>query len=537
VRSPSKPLFNFGSQANTLGLTNCTEAFSTTYTGFHTYTREISITDPSNSSIAKGSQSLQLDTTDQLLQLDLYLPFAPVTGQYITVTLNNASTFTANNVAMSFDSGYLKQGWNSLRMWGGDAAGAAGVGTLAAGMSKTVNGTGFDWTLPIGRFDINFVAMNGQKVYLDGFRRGCKGQACLVMGFDATGTGTADNTMTEKVAPLFATCGQTGYFTVTYIYDMIFAGNSDYNRKHTLYNNFGWDALNHLWNHGVTKPGATATVTLNRTSNVVTATWGVAHGYTINEKFYAGVEGSGVTDMNGVFEMTPNAATTATYTAVGANGAGSGTIKLATLVEKVCNANNATTQALLRHEIGDMAKYIKAEGWQRAAHIGAWPNNSVPELSLSQAINQEAGIRVFRGSTGSTAVCSEFGGILSPLQVGSVEMGSGGGATTLQYVKDKLTGAIGRGESLWTYGHYILDDTNPANSAYAPVDNGLPPGSGSNPAPPSASFQGGIGGWWYYSTLARFVNEAVIPAVNSGSLKVMTPSAWAAFHGIFKEYT
>ena len=163
VRSPSKPLFNFGSQANTLGLTNCTEAFNTAYTGFHTYTREISITDPSNSSIAKGTQSLQLDTTDQLLQLDLYLPFAPITGQYITITLNNASTFTGNNVAMSFDSGYLKQGWNSLRMWGGDAAGAAGVGTLAAGMSKTINGTGFDWTLPIGRFDINFVAITARR--------------------------------------------------------------------------------------------------------------------------------------------------------------------------------------------------------------------------------------------------------------------------------------------------------------------------------------------------------------------------------------
>ena len=85
-------------------------------------------------------------------------------------------------------------------------------------MSKTINGTGFDFTLPIGRFDINFVGMLNQVVYLDSFRRGCKVFPSLVMGFDATGTGTADNTMTEKVAPLFATCGKTGYFTVTYIH-------------------------------------------------------------------------------------------------------------------------------------------------------------------------------------------------------------------------------------------------------------------------------------------------------------------------------
>lgn len=126
VTDPSKALFNFGSQANTLGLTNCTESYSTAYTNFHHYTRAIAVTDNVTSSVAKGSQSLQLDTTDQLLQLDFYLPFAPTTGQYITVTLNNASGFTGNNVAFSFDSLYLKMGWNSCRMWGGDAAGAAG---------------------------------------------------------------------------------------------------------------------------------------------------------------------------------------------------------------------------------------------------------------------------------------------------------------------------------------------------------------------------------------------------------------------------
>lgn len=536
ITSPSKALFNFGSQANTLGLTNCTEAFSTTYTNFHSYTRAITVTDNVTSSVAKGSQSLQMDTTDQLLQLDFYLPFAPTTGQYITVTLNNASSFTANNVAFSFDASYLKMGWNSCRMWGGDAAGAAGVGTLAVGMSKTVNGTGFDWTSTIGRFDINFVGMNGLVVYLDSFRRGCKTFPCLVMGFDATGTGAADNTMTEKVAPLLATAGQTGYFTVTYIYDMVSAGNADYYRKHTLYNTWGWDALNHTWNHGITKPGATATVTLSRTSNVVTATWSAAHGYTVSEKFYAYVSGATPSDMNGLFEVTPTTTTAATYTAAGANGSGTGTIQLSTIVERVCLTNDSTTQALLRHEIKDIARYIKAEGWQRAAHIGAWPNNSVPHYDLNTNICQEAGIRVFRGANGGTQVFNEAQGLVNPLHVGSVEMGSGSTATTLQYVKDKLTGAIGRGESLWTYGHYILDDTDPANAAYLPVDNGLSPGQGSNPNPPSASLQGGFGGWWYFSQLKRFIDEAVIPAVNAGTLKVMTPSQWAAFHGIFKEY-
>ena len=142
-----------------------------------------------------------------------------------------------------------------------------------------------------------------------------------------------------------------------------------------------------------------------------------------------------------------------------------------------------------------------------------------------------AGIRLFRGIKGGTVKISEFG-IDNPLQFGSVEMGSGTTATTLQYVKDKLAGAIGRGEHMWTYGHYILDDADPANAAYAPVDNGYPPGSGGNPNPPAAGAQGGVGGYWYYSTLKRFFDEAVQPYVAAGQLEVKRPTDWSLSIGV-----
>lgn len=195
------------------------------------------------------------------------------------------------------------------------------------------------------------------------------------------------------------------------------------------------------------------------------------------------------------------------------------------------NANNAQSQAILRHELVDLATVMKAVGWNRGVAIAAYPNNSCPELEVNKLICAEAGIKLARGIRGGTVKLSEFG-VDVPLHFGSVEMGSGTTATSLQYVKDKLTGAIGRGEHMWTYGHYILDDTTPANAAYFPVDNSQPPGSGGNPSPPAGGTQGSVGGWWYYSTLARFLAETVAPAVAAGQLQVYSPTEWAAAIGI-----
>lgn len=526
ILKPSKAAYNLADTSVTLGTTAVTATFSKDYQRWSEYTRACSISSDT-AAIAKGTVSITLDADDLLAQLDMYIPFMVVSPMYMTVTFCNSTGFTANYTAFSFDSSYLKQGWNSLRMWSGDTAGAAGTGTLARGASKTVGGTGCDMSGTIQYVGIDFSGMNGKTVYLCSIRRGAKTAPCLVMGFDATGTGTADDVFIDSVAPLFETYGCGGYFTVTHVYDMLYAGGADYERKHVLYNRFGWDALNHFWNHGATTPGRTATVTLSRTSNLVTATFSAAHGYTTGAKFYANISGASPSDLNGQYEMTAASATTVTYSATGVNGAGTGTILLKTLVEAVIDSDTALNRQIMRHEIGDMARYIKAEGWTRAAHIGAYPNNSVGDLTVTEAICAESGVKYFRGSKGGTCVVTEFG-VINPLHIGSVEMGSGSTATTLDDVKNALAGAIGRGESLWTYGHYILDETSPANATHASANTDYPPGSNGNPNPPVASLQGGIGGWWYLGSLRRFITEAVVPYKTSHNLRTLTPAQWAA---------
>lgn len=516
--------------------TTATGTLDKAYQRYNNYTLRVDMS--SNSAqIRKGTNvTITCDPTDQILCIDVYIPFIPISGasgHSINVMLTNATGYSANNHTFSFDSNYLRQGWNSLRMWAGDTDGAAGTGTLAYGAGKTVSNAGCNFTSTIGYFEISFNNMNGKSVYLSGIRRAAKAKPILVMGFDATGTATGDNVMTEKVAPLFATYGYMGYFTVTNVYDMLYAGAADDLRKNALYSTHGWDALNHTWNHGGTIPGGSVPVTATSSSDLVTLVRS-AHGYPIASKLHAAVSGASPAGANGVWEMTVTSATNLTYTAAGVGTTTlTGTIMLSTLLQDVVNTPSTVSTQILQHEVGDIASVMRTVGFNRAASIGAWPNNSCPELTTLKAICDQPAVNVkfFRGIKGGTVKINEFG-VDNPLHFGSVEWGSGATATTLQYVKDKLTGAIGRGEHMWTYGHYVLDDTDAANTAYFPVDNGYAPGQGGNPNPPGAGAQGGIGGWWYLSTISRFLAEAVAPAVAAGTLTVRRPSDWANDLGI-----
>jgi hypothetical protein len=351
------------------------------------------------------------------------------------------------------------------------------------------------------------------------------------MGFDATGTGTNDNVFTEKLAPLFKQYGLKSYFTVTNIYDMIYAGSNDDLRKRQLYDEYGWDALNHTWNHGGTVAGGSSTVTGAAVADLVTITK-TAHGYPTGSKWHASISGATPSAANGVFEMTATTVNAFTYTAAGSGTVAlTGTVTYSTLLADVIPTSNTLSTQIANHEFADMSKVMRSSGYNRAAAIGAYPNNSCPDLTTIQSIYPANNIQLFRGIKGGTVKINEFG-IDNPYHFGSFEMGSGSTATTLQYLKDKLTGAIGRGEQMWTYGHYILDDTDPSNSAYYPVDNGSPPASGGNPNPPAAGAQGGTGGWWYYTTLERFLVEAVLPAISGGTLECKSPYEWAKSIGV-----
>lgn len=493
----------------TWGYSNCTSALDKAYQRFSNYSLRLDITNNS-AQILKGSRSITCDPTDQMLALDIYIPFLPQTGSgghSMNILVTNATGYSGNNITFSFDANYLRQGWNSLRMWAGDTNGASGTGTLATGAVKASNGSGCDMAANIGYFEVTFNNMNGKSVYLGQVRRAAKVTPMLVMGFDATGTGTGDNVMVDKVAPLFAEFGRRGYFTVTNIYDMLYAGGADDLRKRTLYNTYGWDAINHTWNHGATRPGGSATVTLSRTSNVVTATWGAAHSFTVGEKFHMAFSGGTPSDMMGVYEVTVTTTTAVTYTAAGANGSSSGTVTASTMLADVVAAPSTLSTQIMTHEVVDIASVMRTVGFNRGSNCGAWPNNSVGDLATVQAACAAAKIGLFRGIRSGTVKVDEFG-VDNPYHLGSVEMGSGSTATTLQNLKDKLAGAIARGEPMITYGHYILDETDPANIAHVNANLEYAPGAGGNPAPPAAGAQGGGGGWWYLGTLRLFLQYA-----------------------------
>lgn len=533
LSKPSKAQLNYAEPTNVFGYTAATGTLDKTYQRYSNYTLRLDFS-ASSAQIRRPTAGVTADPVDQLLSIDVYIPFMPVgggSGNSINVLLTNANSFSANNNTYSFDSNYLRQGWNTLRMWGGDTVGASGTGTLAFGATKSVGGTGLDMAATIGYVEITFNNFNGRSIYLDGVRRSAKTKPVLVMGFDATGVSASDNVFTEKVAPLFESYGYQGYFTVTDVYDMLYAGSADDLRKRTLYARYGWDALNHTWNHGGTVPGGTATVTGSAAADLVTITR-TAHGYPIGSKWHSAISGATPSAANGVWEMTATTANAFTYTAAGTGtGALTGTITNSTLLADVAPSPSTLSTQIINHELIDMAKVMRATGFNRAASIGAWPNNSVPDLLTTQnaCADASAQIKLFRGIKGGTVKINEFG-VDNPLHFGSVEWGNGATATTLQFVKDKLAGAIGRGEHMWIYGHYVLDDTDPANSAYFPVDNGLPPGAGSNPAAPAGGTGGG--GWWYLSTINRFFAEAVAPAVAAGTLEVKRPSDWASKIGV-----
>ena len=166
---------------------------------------------------------------------------------------------------------------------------------------------------------------------------------------------------------------------------------------------------------------------------------------------------------------------------------------------------SAENQQLIDHEIIDTARLMRGSGMSRGAHLLAYPNNSVPELTLLEAVCAEAGIAFGRSTRGGMVMVDEFG-IDNPLHIGSWAFESSASLYTTQtMLKRKVQGAIGRGECIIFYGHFILDETAAAYSAHANADLDYPPGQNGNPAPPAAGVTNADGGWWYLGQLTQFV--------------------------------
>jgi len=519
----------------TVGVTALTRSLSGDFPRFSTATIKGECT-ATMSQLRFQGISATADPDDQLLTIDIYIPFHPdefgstrypaTTNPTIDIRLCNTTSGTADSWTFSFSAVYLRKGWNTLKMWAGDTVGGAGTGTLAVGASRTVGGAGISFLSPVQYCEVTFNNMSGKTVYVDQLRRGAKAHTKLVMGFDASGSAYNDTIFVDKVAPLFAQYGTTGYTTLTNIYEMLYSGGQSWLRQIDLYERFGWDVLNHTWSHGATTYGRNQTITASRTSNVVTAVSAAAHNIPVGTVFWSAIRGSTDAAANGVFKCTITTANNFTYASTGSDGALGGTITWCTFLSEVFDGSDTALQPLLNHEIGDVSRTMRSVGFQRSAHIGAYPNNMVPELTMLKTAAADAGVKLFRAVRSGMCSQNEFG-IDNPLNFGSIEMGSGAAGTTTTYVKDKLAGAIGRGDHIWTYGHYVLDETTLGTA----VDLEYPPSLGGNPAPPAASLSG-TGGWWYLGQIKRFLTESVGPAIASGDLELMTPTQFADFVGL-----
>lgn len=516
---------------------------------FSTYTRKVVMGNSGSSQIRfVQMNAFDPDPVEKAFSIDIYIETLPNefagTGltPYIDVEISSSSGTSATNISRwSFGAQYLRQGWNTLKLRAADTVTTtAGGGNLATGSTHPADvGTGFDWNAGGMRYlAMRFANMQGQTVHIDQIRKPAKAKPVVVLGFDASGSSGTDPTFVIKVAPLFKKYGVRGYVTCTNIYEMIYSGSFAWKRITDLYNNYGWDVINHTWSHGATEVGRNTTVaslTVNG-SNVATVGFTSPHAITPGTTFRAVIKGSSIAQTNGIFEMVAVNANDVRYTAPGAAaGTATGTIILNTFLSEVFNTDTPENRRLWRHEVADMSNTMRSVGFARAAAFLAYPNNLAPELNVLQYGCTEAGIKIGRGYHAGYTLVNEFG-IDNPLHIGCFEMGSGATASTTSEIETKVRAAIDRGEHIQVYGHFILDDTNPANAAYAPLPaNGdeYPPGANGNPNPPAAGVTG-TGGWWYFSQLKRLMDGTIGPAIARGELMVMSPSEYLAFMGYTK---
>ena len=522
----------------TIGTTALTHSLSNERPRFQTYTRKC-ILSAAASEIRFASANFTADPVEKALSIDVYIESMPTEYQapnnpYITVNISNTTSLGANYSRWSFGAGYLRQGWNTLKMRQLDTVSSTdGAGNLPTGQQHPADiGTGFDWNSTGQFFALAFNNMNGQTVHIDELRRPAKAKPVITIGFDSSGATATDEVFVTKVAPLFEQYGIRSYCTMTNVYELIYSGSQAWTRMAKLYNKYGWDTINHTWNHGATDIGRVVTLTsLSRTSNLCTATVSGGHNLPVNKVIKVSIQGATPSDMNGVFDTTVTSTTQFTYSAAGADGAGTGTIKFYTFLSEVFTTNNAENQRLLEHELRDISLVLKANGFSRSVPFVAFPNNSIPELSLLQTVAAKSNIKYGRGYRGGMTFVNEFG-VDNPLNMGSIILDSGASIfTQTSTIQAKVASAIARGEHLHIFGHFILDDEDPANAAYAPVAPDYPPGQGGNPAPPAGISLSGYGGWWYMSQLRKLVTETLGPAIVSGAILVLRPSDYALYMG------
>lgn len=538
--------------------TNVTHSISNERTRWNSYSRKVVIGSANADFKARSTGTgaplnIFADPTHKAFQISIYFEdnpneFLAPSNPYMVIYLSNLWSGGANQSRWSIDTGYLRQGWNIITLRADDVIGAsAGLGDMPAGVTRNSDlGQGFNWDpvsasnpdpgdgRKLGSLEyvhFNFVNFNGATVHIDEIRRAPKAVPVLVIGFDAIGAFGNDEVMYTKVAPLFAKNGIKSYATLTKVYDLVFAGGAGWTRFQKLQDEYGWDAIPHSWSHGATTLGANLTLaSLVAASDVVTITYASPHGIPLGRVYKGKITGASIAQANGVFDLTATSTTQATYTATGAGSAtATGTIRINTFLSEVFATDTAENRRLVAQELVRNVEAMRANGYGRGAGFLAYPNNSVPHIDVLRAACDTGRIRLGRGARGGYTFLDEIG-IDNPLNFGSFILDNGVTlATKTSYIAGKVQGAFNRGCHLQVFGHFILDDEDPANAAYKPVDPDSPPGINGNPAPPGGASQTG-GGWWYLSQLRRLVEDTIAPLMAQGML-VMSPSEYVDYMG------
>lgn len=525
-----------------IGTTTLTHSATNERTRFSNYSRKcVMSSTAAEIRLATLPVGITADPADPAFSIAAYIETVPdeflgAGNPNILITLSNTTGIGSNYSRWIFNATFLRQGWNLLTMRQSDTTSSdsstANQGNLGIGQIHPADtGTGFNWSQDLRFCSVTFNNMNGQTVHLDQIRRPAKAVPVLVIGFDATSAFSTDNVLRAKVAPMFAEYGVKSYVTLTNIFDIVFSGSATWDRTVDLHNTWQWDAIPHTWNHGATTIGRNTTLSsLVFSADVGTATFPSAHEIPLGQRFRASIRGASISQANIVGDFTATTTTQATYTATGAGtGTATGTIALRTLLAEVLSTDTAENRRIALQEFKANADAMRGTGYARGVTYLAYPNNSVPQLDVIQFAADAAGVKLGRASRGGYCYVDEVG-IDNPLHFGSYEMGSGTFATKTSFIAGKVTGAVTRGAHLHIFGHFILDDEDPANAAFFPVSADDPPGANGNPAPPAAG-QSGTGGWWYLSQLRKLMRDTVGPLVRSGQLRVMSPSEYTAFMG------
>jgi hypothetical protein len=515
------------------GVTSLTQSITNDRPRFSPYRRKVVISGAGTNEIRLASLNsaagFTCDVDDPAFSIDMYIDQLPdIYAQspnhlLIQVIVSNDSPYTGANYRLYvFDASYIRQGENTFKFRKGDVNNTKTAGNMGLGSSFSDTGTGLNFDAPIKYIGIQFLRMDGHTVHIGDVRQPARAKPIFVIGFDANLP-----IMESHVAPLFARYGIKSYTTFTGIYEEASRGDA-WDRMKRLQTDYGWDIINHTWNHGATSAGRNQGITLSRAGTVVTGTMASGHGIPLNTYFKGRIVGATNTLLNGVFDMYATGTTTITYSTVSSGTiASESTAFIRTMLDAIIDSDTAENRRIAKYEIGTTVDALRGLGLNRQSGCIIWPNNSVPELTVTADVCKEYGIVVGRGMRRGYTSVNELG-IDNPLHCGSQDMDSGlTSYTRLSGMKARVIGAKDRGEHCWIYGHYL----QLMEEAGGTVAIDYPPGQGGNPAPPAGALSG-AGGWWYYEMLEDLIVTTIGPMVAAGEALVMSPSEYARYMGL-----